>query len=475
MENRNRTPRPPIVAVLGHVDHGKTTLLDAIRKTNVAAREIGGITQHIGAYQVTTPQGYAITFIDTPGHEAFSEMRSRGANVSDIVLLVVAADDGVKPQTRESLAHINAAGVPFIVVLTKVDLPTAQPERVKDELEKEGVQLEGRGGEVVVVPVSAKTGDGLETLLEMINLVAQMHEVSGKESAPLEAVVVESQFESKRGALATVVVREGKISVGDFIHSDGVEGKVKALFDERGKPMEVVLPGQPAQILGFESVPQVGSKVVAPVKRVEGEKEEKMPPGSPPAEKGEGGFPFVVKADTVGRLEALRASLPPEVSVLSAGAGEVTPSDVMLASSFGATILGFGVKTPLPVLKLAEEEHVRVVSFSIIYEALDWVNKAIAGKEEEKLVAGRAEIVAEFPYGEKGKIAGIRVTEGRITRAGTLTLLRDGKAMGQVRINSMRQKEKGIDILDKGGECGVIFSGKIDFKVGDVIESTAGK
>lgn len=479
-EEKSKNLRPPIVAILGHVDHGKTTLLDAIRKTNVAEREAGGITQHIGAYQVTTPQGNAITFIDTPGHEAFSAMRSRGADVSDTVLLIVAANEGVKPQTRESLSHIKAANVPFIVVITKIDLAGANVELVKQELEKEGVLLEGRGGDTVVVPVSAKTGDGIPQLLEMISLVAEMNEVQGDPTAPLEAVVIESAFDKKRGALATVVVREGTLTIGEELSAEGTSAKIKALFDEYGKPRKVVMPGQPAQILGFSSPPPVGALVT----RVQEKKDTEEHISSPQVIPEEGKtVQLVIKADTVGRLEALLVSLPSEVGILYKGVGDVVASDVLLAGSFNAPIIAFGVGTSGDVVRLAEAEKVSIFTSSIIYECIQTVKELLKGTHDaqEEKIAGKGEIIALFPYGEARKIAGVRALEGSIVRGALVKLIREEKEVGRARIESIKQREKTLDKIDRGQECGILFgglsaqAGKVDLKVGDVIESAQTK
>lgn len=474
--------RSPIVAVLGHVDHGKTSLLDAIRKTNVVKKEAGGITQHIGAYQVEIPQesksreseaddlaeSRKITFIDTPGHEAFSQMRGRGARVADLVLLVVAADDGVKPQTRESLVHIKQANIPFVVVVTKIDLPTANVPQVKKELENESLSLEGRGGDTVVLEVSAKTGQGLDHILEMILLMAEIHEVSGSSSSPLEAVVIESGLDRKKGPMATVIVRDGQIIVGDKISAGQTQGKVKALLDEFGQNIQAVLPGQPALILGFDKTPQIGEKVSL----TEGEKSVPAQEISPANNAIEGKLSLIIKTDTAGRLEALLTSLPKEVGILLAGVGEITASDVMLAGSFKGEILAFGVNVPVEVEKLAVEEKVTLNKFSIIYEALDWVNKKLteSGKIEEEKLLGQGEVIAQFPYGEKGKIAGVKVLEGRIAKPDLLTLTRKGEAVGKSKIASLKQQGQNVDSVTKGQECGILFSsGKLDFQIGDGI------
>ncbi|MBI3290352.1 GTP-binding protein [Candidatus Microgenomates bacterium] len=484
-------PRPPIVAVLGHVDHGKTSLLDNIRKTNVAAKEVGGITQSIGAYTVRVqgtgdseqskkefselkPKPYSlITFIDTPGHQAFSKMRARGASAADIVILVVAADDGVKPQTRESIAHIKVAEVPFIVVLTKIDLPGADPERAKAELENEGIKLEGRGGDIVVVPVSNKTGEGIDHLLEMVSLVAELHNISGDAEAKLSGVIIESSLDARRGPLATVVIKNGKIKIGNEIVTTDAKGKVRGLIDENGQNLTEILPGYAAQVLGFETTPSVGEPVSL---GTEVTKPSLTGPKVPKVSKAEGDMRtlLIVKADTLGRLESLVLSLPETVNVIYKSAGEVTASDVSLASSLGGQILSYGAKVGSDVAKLAQEEKVRISTFNLIYEAITWATKASeAAPVAEKRILGKAEIIAEFPYGEDSRIAGAKVTEGRITKKDRLAVIRKGENLGNVRITSMKQQRREIDKAEKGEEFGIIFAAKFDFRVGDVVESAA--
>lgn len=466
---KNNGYRPPIVAVLGHVDHGKTTLLDYIRKTNVAGREAGGITQRIGAYQVETKEGEKITFLDTPGHQAFWAMRSRGATVADLVVLVVAADDGAKPQTRESLEHIKRAKVPYLIALTKIDLPQAEPERVKNELAKEGINLEGRGGDIVVVPVSGKTGEGVESLLEMISLISQLHEVSGDPKAALSAVVIETKLDSRRGPVVSVVVRNGRLALGEEIQAENVAARVRALFDESGKPLKEVLPGQPAEILGFETLPPVGAKVSF---KTAAFKEEILP--QKPKSQEEGGFPIIIKADTTGSLEALVSSLPTGINLFSSGIGDISLSDVLAASAAQAAIVGFNVKVPGDVVKLAESEGVLVQIFKVIYELIEELEKIAQGKtilKTQEKILGRAEIIAEFPYGEKERIAGARVLEGRIAKGDKIHLARDGKTLADVSITSMRRVKENITKAQKGEEFGAFFAGSVDFQIGDMLES----
>lgn len=462
------TQRPPIVTVLGHVDHGKTTLLDAIRKTRVVEREAGGITQHIGAYQVTTQHG-PITFIDTPGHEAFSAMRSRGAKVADIALLVVAANEGVKPQTRESFDQIKSAKIPYIIVASKIDLPSANVEAVKAQLEKEGVRFEGGGGDVPFVKVSGKTGEGITHLLEIISLVSQLHEISDNKQSLLEATVIESASDPRRGPVATVVVRQGKIGVGDEIWVDDVKAKVRSIIDEQGNTPKELLPGYAAQIQGFISLPPVGSKVFRDMVATPGAISISQPPK---IDKGQ--FKLIVKADTLGTLEALVNLIPQQIGLISKGTGELNQNDVMFASSFAATIIAFGVKIPQDVAKLAQEEGVVIKQFFVIYEAIKWIKEVVeagAKPEIEEGILGKGEIVGEFPFGKDAKIAGVRIVEGRIAKGDKLRFVRKGEVMGQTKIASLKQKKLLVDRVSKGEESGIVFQDKFDFRIGDVIES----
>lgn len=456
--------RPPIVTVLGHVDHGKTTLLDAVRKTKVAAKEAGGITQSIGASVVTTKENKKVTFIDTPGHVAFSSMRSRGAKVADIAILVVAADDGVKPQTKEALKHIIEAKIPYIVAITKIDLPTADVNLVRGQLEKIGVLFEGRGGQVPQLAVSGKTGKGIEALLEMVVLVAEVNEIKADSQGDLEAVVIETS-KNKGGPLVSVVVRNGTLQVAQKIIADGVPGKVRGLFDDKGKSIKQVIPGHPGQILGFGELPPVGSRV-----RFLGEekkilKEEKRALGK---EVGEEQIPFVIKAQTKGSLEAILENLPEKAVVISSGIGEVNESDIFLAKPAGAYILAFETKASSTVVKLAETEGVSIEKFDVIYKLFEKIEELI--KESEKEVLGKAQVLASFPYNDK-KVAGCKVVSGRITKAKSLVLMRDEKELGEAKIVSMKKEKQAIIEAKEGEEFGVILEPQLDFKIGDMLVS----
>lgn len=461
--------RPPIVAVLGHVDHGKTSILDAIRKTNLVAREVGGITQSIGAYQIAF-KGQTITFIDTPGHQAFSQMRARGGQVADLVVLVVAADDGAMPQTLESLEHIKSAAVPFLVALNKIDLPGVDIEKVKKQLVQNGVLVEGQGGDVVCVPVSAKTGQGIEELLEMIVLLAQIQEIKVDPEGPLEAIIIESK-KGKAGPTGTVIIKNGTLRVGEQISVEGISTKIRNLIDESGKSLKEAGPGKPAELLGFEVPPPIGAKVVrtGSLERILSaphvpsfalpEKDEKLR--------------IILKADSAGSIEALRGSLSQDILIVSSGIGNVSDSDVFLAQTTQAKIFAFKVKTPLSVTKLAENEKVEIKTFEIIYQFLEAAElealQTLKPVAEEEIL-GKAEIIAEFLTGGS-RIAGCRVIEGKINKGSQLRLLRKGNILGLTIIISMQKRAKTITEAKLKEEFGAVFDSALDFKIGDMLVS----
>jgi len=463
--------KSPIVVVLGHVDHGKTTLLDAIRKTKTAEKEYGGITQCTTACQVEY-KGKKITFIDTPGHEAFGAMRSRGASVADIALLVVASDDGVMPQTRESLEHIRSANIPFIVVLTKTDLPSSNSLKVKNQLVEEGVNLEETGGDVVCVEVSAKTGKGINELLESILLISDLYVTPQETLADFQGVVIETR-KDRRGPVVLLIVEAGTLEVGQEIQAEGIVAKVRGIFDEYNRPKKQALISEPVEILGFDILPPVGSKVTLSLSKAlskEGvwQKKEKIQ-----REKIENKRLAILKSDTYGALEAIEERLKDKIEVLKSEVGDVTDNDVFTASASGAVILGFNVKVPAQVKKLAEEEGVIIRNLRIIYELEDEIEKIFSSEREPSAeILGRAEIIAEFPYGKEGRIAGMRVLEGRIAKGDVFEIFRGDKALKTgVRISSLMQQKNPISKVEKGGECGAVFEGSIDFQVGDVLVS----
>lgn len=458
--------RPPIVTVLGHVDHGKTTLLDVLRKTSIASREAGGITQKIGASQVTTKDGKKITFIDTPGHAIFSGMRERGAKLADIAILVVAADDGVAPQTQEAIKVINETKIPFIVALTKIDLPTANIESVTGQLEKEGIYFEGRGGQVPKIELSAKTGAGIDALLDLINLLSEVNGIVSDPNSPLEAIVIETN-KGKGGSLVNAVLRDGTLKVGDVVVSDGVSGKVKALTNDKGISVKEALPGDPVQILGFEALPQVGSLIIHSEKLTKSE-EKTVTRTSVVVEKGQ--LAFIIKAENSGALEAILASMPKDVVVVTSGVGEVSEGDVFTAKASGARIFTFESKIPTSVSKLAETEGVEIKTFKIIYEMFKEIEELVSGSKEN--VLGKAQVIAVFPFNNK-QVAGSKIISGKIIKSGSVRLSRGDKELGIVKVISIRKGKEEVMEAKEGEECGILFVPQLDFEVGDVLTSVA--
>ncbi|MBU2632265.1 GTP-binding protein [Patescibacteria group bacterium] len=474
---------PPVVAVLGHVDHGKTTLLDKIRKTNIADREHGGITQKIGASTIHIDhEGVkrAITFIDTPGHEAFGKMRGRGVQAADIGLLIVAATDGIKPQTKESIELLKAANTPFIVVITKIDLPNAIAEKAKQHLIKEGVELEGYGGNVPIIEVSSKTGDNIKELLDLILLVYDFKEHSeGSPKNPLKAVVIESRLDSKAGPKASVVIKDGTIRQRDELVSGKVEAKVRNLVNDRGVNVKEATIGDAIEILGFKDVPSVGSivehknfsQVKVEVKEVKKQEEpsfeamfsEEEKPIIPP---------FILVADSQGSLEAIVNSFSEDVKVILQKSGEIEPSDVMFAKSIGAVILGFNVRLKPEIEKLASVEKVFVRSYTIIYEMLDEVSELLEGKRiaMQEQILGTAKILARFPF-EKTEVLGVSILDGRLAKGDRVRIIRGDDVIGETKISSLRHGKDQISKMEKGSEAGVLISPFLDFTIGDVLIS----
>lgn len=456
--------RPPIVTVLGHVDHGKTTLLDTIRKTNVTAREAGGITQSIGASKIVTSKG-TITFIDTPGHAAFSAMRSRGAKVADIAILVVASDDGVMPQTKEAITLILEAEIPYIVALTKSDVASANTEKVLGQLEQEGLLFEGRGGDVPFLEISAKQNKNIEELLELISLIAEVNEISSDPEGKLEAVTIETN-KDKQGVLASIVVRNGSIKVSDTVSSDTEEIKVRGLFDDNRKPVKEALPGDPVVILGFTSLPSVGSFIYKPSEGKPESSEKSVRVEKQTGEEAKARI--ILKAGTKGALEAIIASLQPEVFVFEQGVGDVTENDIFLAKSASCKIITFESKAANSIMKLAESEKVEVKSFRIIYELINYLEEVI--HEGDILTLGVAEILAIFPY-ENKKVAGSKILKGRIAVKDTLIVKRGEEELGRVKVSSIRKLKDSISEATAGMECGIIFEPQLSFQVKDTLEA----
>ena len=489
--------RPPIVTVMGHVDHGKTTLLDYIRHSNVTAQEAGGITQHIGAY-IVMHEGRPIVFLDTPGHEAFTAMRARGANVTDIVILVVSADDGVMPQTKEAINHIKAAGVPLVVAINKIDKPAANPDRVRQQLTELGIYLEGWGGEVGAVEVSAKTGKGVPDLLERVLLEAEMQELKGRPAANPEGVVIEARLDKGKGPVATVIVKDGTLKHGDIVLFNSAWGKTRALFDWAGKPIKKAGPSIPVEILGLDEVPQPGEsfRVVSSEREARAAlmeiKAQERDAGAQAkrtsledlySQLQEGQIPqlsLVVKCDVQGSLEALCASLEKlatnevGVSIVHRGVGRIAESDVMLASTSSAVIIGFNVRPDANAKRAAEVSGVEIRVYNVIYDVIDDVKAAMGGLlkpvlREETL--GEVEIREIFRVPKAGKIAGCHVTRGVIKRTGKVRVIRDGIVIWDGRIATLRHFKDEAREVKAGMDCGVALEGFQDFEAGDLLEA----
>lgn len=471
----------PVVSVLGHVDHGKTTLLDAIRKSNVASREHGGITQKIGASSVVIThdgKNRKITFVDTPGHETFANMRSRGARVADIAILVISALDGVMPQTKESIQLIQQAGIPYIVAFTKADLPDKNIEKIKQQLAQSNVMVEGYGGDIPTIEVSAKNGTNVKELLDLVILLFEMKQTAEGThpslDGALEAVVIESRLDPKVGAKASVVVKNGTLRVKDAIAADGVTGKVRALITDTGENVKEVHAGDAAEILGFEKVPAVGSIVTrasdvsatqdTKTQITEGINGPKMVEGS--------SLSLILVADTQGALEAIIAALPQGIQLMRQKTGEVSEADVLYAKSVGAILLSFNVKIRPDVINIARTEKVLVKNYTIVYELLDELKDVMEGKRlaEMEQIYGVAQIQATFPF-EKSTVLGLKVIDGRVAKGDKIRIMRDEEAIGESSIVSVRQGKDVTSKVEAPNECGILISPLLDFHVGDVILS----
>jgi translation initiation factor IF-2 len=494
----NMVPRAPVVTVMGHVDHGKTSLLDAIRTTDVAAGEAGGITQHIGAYEVHI-DNRRIVFIDTPGHEAFTRMRARGAKVTDIVVLVVGADDGVMPQTEEAISHARAAGVPIVVAINKIDKPDAQAERVKRQLSDKGLMPEEWGGDTVMVEVSARAKTNIPKLLEMILLVGDLRELKADPDAPASGTVLESRVDKGRGPVATVLVQNGTLHVGDVFIVGSVYGKVRAMFDDRGTPIKQAGPATPVEVLGLQGVPEAGDQFQvadeAKARHIVEYRQSKQREAS--LAKSASGrltldqlheqlrsgevkdLPVVVKADVQGSVEVLNEMLPKlsndqvKLKVLQASVGAVTETDVLLASASNAIIVAFNVRPERKAAELAQREGVEIRMHTIIYELLDELRLAVAGLLApviKETYLGRAEVRDTFRVKGVGMIAGCSVLDGILKRDADIRVLRDNTVVYTGRISSLRRFKEDANEVRQGFECGVGVSNFNDVKVGDILE-----
>jgi translation initiation factor IF-2 len=485
-------PRPPVVTVMGHVDHGKTSLLDAIRETNVTAQEVGAITQHIGAYQVDL-DGSKITFIDTPGHEAFTALRARGASVTDIAVLVIAADDGIMPQTIEAIDHAKAANVPIIVAINKTDLPAANADKVKQDLVQQNVVIEDFGGDVIAVPVSAKTRDGLSDLLENIALVAEVSELKANPDRPAEGVIVESEMAANRGPMATVIVQKGTLRVGDVITAGGSWGKVKAMFDDKGQRLTEAGPSTPVEIMGLTTVPSAGD----PFAVVDNEREAREAAEERQREATEGravtleavsgdiaagrvkDLNIIIKGDTHGSVEAILASLQKlgneevRVNVIHTAAGNISESDVMLATASRAIVVGFNVKVDPGARRVADSERVDIRNYQIIYELIEDIEKAVKGLMAPviaEVIDGHAEVRATFRV-RGGRIAGCMVQDGVVRRNSLARVLRRGEMIHESRVSSLRRFTEDVREVANGLECGIGVERFDTFEEGDIIEA----
>jgi translation initiation factor IF-2 len=492
-------PRPPVVTVMGHVDHGKTQLLDTIRKANVVAGEAGGITQHIGAYQVERPEG-KITFIDTPGHEAFTALRARGANVTDIAIIVVAADDGVMPQTAEAIAHAQAANVPIIVAINKMDLPAADPYAVRGALTQHGIVVEDLGGDVVSAEISALTGQGVDELLDMISLVAEVEELKANPNAPAVGTVIESRLEVGRGPVATVIVQRGTLKQGDSIVAGAVPGRVRAMFDDQEKTLKAAPPSTPVLVAGWSEVPTAGdmfevakndrtARKLADERRYElrsathvvptaTERLETLLENLRTADHAE--LRIVVRADAMGSLEAIRDSVKKivredgRVTIMQGAVGGVTANDVMLAEASDAIIYAFNARPDAAARAAAKEAGIDIRTFSIIYELLEDVEGMLLGElapEEVEAFLGVADVREVFRAPRLGRVAGCYVTEGEINRNARARVVRDGVVVYQGRIISLRRFKDDVASVAAGYECGIGLENFRDIKEGDTIES----
>jgi translation initiation factor IF-2 len=483
--------RPPVVTVMGHVDHGKTTLLDVIRKTNVTAREAGAITQHIGAYQALV-DGRKITFLDTPGHEAFTVMRSQGAQATDIVVLVIAADDGVMPQTVEAIDHAKVAKVPIVVAINKIDKPDANPERIKQQLTDLGLVVEEWGGDTVCVPISAKQAQGISDLLENLFLVADILELKADPDSSAEGVIIEAELDKTKGPLATFLVQKGTLRPGDVVVAGRTWGKIKAMFDDKGKQVRKAEPSIPVEVLGLNEVAKSGDLfAVLPDEHEARDIVEKQKSSRPhttlslsalSSQISDGQLKelnIVLKTDVEGSIEPIKSSIEKlgteeaKVRVIHAASGSITESDVLLASASKCIIIGFNTPASPGATQLASAEGVGIQRYDVIYKLIEDVDKTLKGMLEPtyaEVLSGRAEVRAVFPSGKVGKIAGVYITEGKVRRDAQVKVLRQNKVIGDSRVSSLKRFKEDVTEVSAGLECGLGIEGAVDFQIGDIIE-----
>jgi translation initiation factor IF-2 len=463
MTNNTKLIRPPIVAVMGHIDHGKTSLLDKIRSTNVLKKEAGGITQHIGACQVK-----GITFIDTPGHAAFVNMRSCGAKATDLIVLVISAVEGIMPQTKECIKHIKETDIPFIIAMNKMDLGNASPDKVKGQLVELGYTPEDYGGQIAVIPVSAKNGEGIDKLLEMILLNAEILELKADPNGCLEAIIIESRLDKSRGPVASLIVKNGTLKISDIVYSQDILCKVKAMIDCNGKALKEAGPSTPVEVLGFQKVPSVGSLVISNKTECLNKKPEKVLLESTEENPK---LKVILKADTKGTLEALENSFSDDVVVISSGIGAVRDNDVFIAEAAKAQIFAFHVKTPKHITQIAETANVRIFESRVIYEIIEDIQNQVLKLLEPTInetILGEGLIKAEFKI-DKVRIAGVQCTKGEISKGDLTHLKRDDKIIKDTKVEGIRQAKNIVEKIKSGADCGMTFKPYVDFKLNDVI------
>ncbi|MFP3974742.1 MAG: translation initiation factor IF-2 [Dehalococcoidia bacterium] len=494
-ETKAQKPRPPVVTILGHVDHGKTTLLDTIRHSKLTDKEVGEITQHIGAYQVEVNE-QKITFIDTPGHEAFTTMRAQGARVTDIAILIISAEDGIMPQTVEAIDHARAAEVPIIAAINKIDKPTADADRAKKQLAEHNVIIEEWGGDVIVVPVSAKTGEGVDNLLEHILIIAEIEELKANPDTEAKGVVLEAKLDNTRGVLATLLVKDGTLNVGDcVVVADTYWGRLRAMFDEWGKSVKSAGPSTPVEVMGLNEVPQAGSlfTVVANehearerIEEAEAERQRARKGHAPSLDSVSAqirngvakGLNLIIKTDVQGSIEPVRKSLEQleneevKVRIVHAGSGTITESDVMLAIASKSIIIGFNTRPEPRTKRLADSERIEIRSYQTIYRLIEDLQKTVTGMLEPTYVdvtEGHAEIRAIFPA-RSGKVAGCYITDGKGTRKSLVRVMRNGQVVHESNVESLNHFKDAVSEMAAGNECGVGVEGFSDFAVGDILE-----
>lgn len=486
-KTENLEARPPIVVVLGHVDHGKTTLLTAIKDFGILEKESGGITQHIGAYQIEH-QGEKITFIDTPGHEAFSQMRSRGAKVADVAVLVVAAEEGIKPQTKEVISHIKEFKIPVVVAINKVDKPAANPKKVIGELAKEKIIVESQGGKVPSINISAKTGQGIDELLEILLLVAELEELKADPKKPASGVIIESYLDSQRGPTATLLVREGTLKKGDIVVCGDSYGRVRILEDFQGDSIKEALSSAPAVVIGLNQVPTVGERFSvekseeAAKKRASSYKNKKIEEDGPPSTnqpKAEKTLNIILKTDVKGSLEAIEGTLrnieqeEVSINILKSEVGDISESDIKLAYSTNSTIIGFRIKTSVFISNLAKRQGVRIKTFEVIYELVEEVKKGLSKLLEPEIVReelGKLKVIAIFRKEKSRMIVGGKVTSGKVVNKVRVDVIRDKKRLASGRITQLQHNKKDVPEVEKGKEAGILFEGEPIIEEGDILE-----